>query len=47
MVMQDINTLSEELEQKNYSIKNLEEFVKIAFDKHSEILKEIFLEGID
>lgn len=47
LVMQDINTLSEELEQKNYSIKNLEEFVKIAFDKHSEILKEIFFEGID
>lgn len=47
LVMQDINTLSEELEQKNYSIKNLEEFVKIALDKHSEILKEIFFEGID
>lgn len=47
IVMQDINTLSEELEQKNYSIKNLEKFVKVAFDKHSEILKEIFFEGID
>ena len=47
LVIQDINTLSEELEQKNYSIKDLKEFVKIAFDRHSDILKEIFFEGID
>ncbi len=42
LVVQDINTPAEELEQKNYSINEIKEFVKQVNDKNTTILEEIF-----
>lgn len=42
LVIQDMNTFSEEIELKKYSIKNLKEFINLALDEQSNILKNIF-----
>lgn len=46
LVIQDINTLSEELESKNYSIQDLKEFVDIVLSKQSDVLEDIFPKGV-
>lgn len=46
LVIQDINTLLEELESKNYSIQDLKKFIEITLDEQSSILKSIFPKGV-
>lgn len=42
LVTQDINTLAEELEQRDFSIKQLKSFLGIAHRKQGRILREYF-----
>lgn len=42
LVIQDMNTFSEELELKKYSVQDLKEFINLALDKQSNILRNIF-----
>ncbi len=42
LVMQDINTLAEELKQRDFSIEQLKSFLKIAHKEQGQILREYF-----
>jgi len=42
LIIQDMNTLSEELESNKFSIQNLKEFIKLSLDEQSNILKNVF-----
>jgi hypothetical protein len=42
LVIQDMNTLSEELELNKFSVQNLKEFIKLSLDEQSNILKNVF-----
>ena len=42
VVMQDINTLAEELKQRDFSIEQLKSFLRIAYKEQGQILRECF-----
>jgi hypothetical protein len=42
LVIQDMNTLSEELGSNKYSIQDLKEFINLSLDEQLNILKNIF-----
>jgi len=45
LVTQDINTLAEELERKNFSIEQFEEFIKVVIKEQGQILIKYFPKG--
>jgi len=46
LIIQDMNTLSEELELKKFSIQDLKEFIKLSLDEQSNVLKNVF-QGVE